>query len=75
MPKVRDVLTHVSVECAARVRICHRKRTEHVIPKGVKCLVIKDPSTQASKNYCGECSKLIIEAAKARLAAIEHEML
>jgi hypothetical protein len=75
MPKIRNILTHVSVECAARVRICHRERTEHSIPKGVKCLVIKDPSTQGSKNYCSECSKPIIEAAKARLAEIEHEML
>jgi hypothetical protein len=75
MPKVRDVLTHVSVECAARARICHRKRNEHSIAKGVKCLVIKDPSTQCSKNYCGECSKEIIKAAQMRLAEIEQQLL
>ena len=74
MPKIRDVLTHVSVECASRARICHRKRTEHSIAKGVKCLVVKDPSTQGSKNYCAECSKEIIEAAKVRLEEIEHQL-
>lgn len=75
MPKIRDVLTHVFVECAARTRICHRNRTEHSIAKGVKCLVVKDPSTQGSKNYCGECAKEIIKAAKMRLAEIEGELL
>jgi uncharacterized phage-like protein YoqJ len=75
MPKVRDVLTHVSVECAARVRICHRNRAEHSITKGDKCLVVRDPSTQGSKNYCGECSKEIIQAARMRLAEIEQQLL
>jgi hypothetical protein len=75
MPKVRDVLTHVSVECAARARICHRNRAEHSIAKGYKCLVVKDPATQGSKNYCGECAKEIINAARTRLAEIEQQLL
>ncbi len=74
MPKVRDVLTHVSVEIASKRRICHRKRNEHSIEKGQVCLVIKDHSMGAKKNYCVECAPEILAVAKARIASLEEEL-
>lgn len=74
MPKVRDILGHVKVEKAARQRICHRNRTEHSIGKGERCLVIEDPATHGSKNYCGECAKPILDSAKLRLSELEEQM-
>jgi hypothetical protein len=74
MPKVRDILTHVSVETAIRQRICHRKRNEHSIEKGESCLVIKDASTGGKKNYCVECAPEILTLAKARLDNLEADL-
>jgi hypothetical protein len=74
MPKIRDVLTHVSVEMAIRQRICHRNRQEHSVDKGELCLVIKDSSTGGKKNYCTDCAPAILDRAKSRLAEIETEL-
>jgi hypothetical protein len=74
MPKTRDILNHVTVETAARQRICHRNRAEHAIQKGELCLVILDPATRGSKNYCSECAKPILDAAKLRLSQLERQI-
>jgi hypothetical protein len=74
MAQIRDILNHLTVENAARKRICHRNRNNHSIEKGERCLVIQDMATRGSKNYCGECAKPILDAAKMRLSALEQEM-
>jgi len=74
MAKIRDILKHVSVEVALRERICHRKRGEHSVPKGERCLVVKDDLTEGKKNYCAACAKDIIAAAAARIQELETEL-
>jgi hypothetical protein len=74
MPKVRDVLTHVSVETADRRRICHRNRNEHSIAKGNVCLVIKDAATGGKKNYCTECAEPILTDAQSRVAELLSQL-
>jgi hypothetical protein len=60
MPKVREVLAHVSVETAERRRICHRNRESHAIAKGEVCLVIRETASSGSKNYCRVCAAPIL---------------
>ena len=74
MPKVRDVLVHVSVEMAKAKRKCHRKPEQHSMQKGEVCLVIKDSATGGSKNYCPECAEPILNAAKTRIAELENAL-
>lgn len=76
MPKVRDVLTHVTVETAKRKRICHRDRVDgHSIPSGIRCLVIKDAATGGSKNYCLDHGNEILDAAEKRLGGLRTELV
>jgi hypothetical protein len=73
MPKVRQVLKHVSVETAQRKRKCHRTST-HAIPKGAICLVIKDEASGGSKNYCTECAEPILKNVEEDLARLRFEL-
>ena len=68
MPKVREILGHVSVETAERRRACHRNRGSHAIAKGEACLVIREPASSGSKNYCRICAAPILEQAARDLA-------
>jgi hypothetical protein len=70
MAKVRDLLCHVSVETALRPRKCHHNTRKHAIRTGQVCLVIKDASTGAKKNYCGLCAREILNDADVRLSEI-----
>ena len=70
MAKIRDILSHVDVEVAARQRICHHNRKEHTIGKGIACLAIHD-SDGGRKNYCGPCAQEILTKAKAKLLGME----
>ena len=63
MPKVREILAHVSVESAQRRRICHRNRESHAIAKGEICLVIREAASSGRKNYCRVCAAPILEQA------------
>lgn len=63
MAKVRRVLGACSIETARRRRLCHRNRRKHSIPMGTSCLVIKDPVSGGSKNYCPECAMEILDMA------------
>jgi hypothetical protein len=73
MPQVRRILRQVSVETASRKRICHRERAKHEILKGEECLVIHDPVSGGSKNYCGPCALAILDIAADDLSALrEH---
>jgi hypothetical protein len=71
MAAVRDIITHVEVEVAVRVRICHRNRRKHSIPSGQACLVIFEHDG-GKKNYCPICAKDILNKAKARLLELEN---
>ena len=70
MPKVRDILVHVSVETAERRRRCYRKQ-EHNIPQGQQCLVIRTGPTHSKHNYCRQCAPQILDLAEKRLAEIK----
>ncbi len=73
MAKVRQVLLHVVVETAGAQRKCHHKPAEHVIAKGVKCLVVKEAGRGSKKNYCPMCALEIIATAESDLQVLrEH---
>jgi hypothetical protein len=69
MPKIRDILVHVSVEQAQRQRKCRRHNT-HKVAKGELCLVIATNDTGDSYSYCFDSSKQILDAAWARLHSL-----
>jgi hypothetical protein len=73
MPGIRDIITHVEVQMASAVRICHHNRREHRILKGQKCLAVHAPDG-SRRNYCLGCALEIIGKAKAKLAALEGEI-
>lgn len=74
MAKVRQLLNGTGVETAKRQRICHHNRRKHSIAANTKCLVVKDPSSGGSKNYCPECAADIFARAEEDLAALRAEM-
>ena len=69
MPKIRDVLVHVSVEQAERQRICRRHNT-HKVTKGEACLVILTNPTNDLYSYCTQAAKPILDAAWAKLQSL-----
>jgi hypothetical protein len=73
MAQVRDILIHVEVEVAKAKRICHHKRNEHSISKGIVCLTIRD-DTGGHKNYCLPCAHEILTKAKSKLANFEQQL-
>jgi hypothetical protein len=74
MPKVRNVLKHVSVEPAQRKRRCYRKPAAHEITNGELCLVIKDSASGGKSNYCPECAEPILEQAQKDLDRLRVEL-
>jgi hypothetical protein len=62
MPKVKQVLKHVSVQTAAAERKCYRKPNAHQITKGDVCLVVTEAGSK--RNYCPECAEPILNAAQ-----------
>jgi hypothetical protein len=73
MPAVRDIVTHIGIEVAARARICHHNRQEHGIASGQKCLVVRDHSG-GRKNYCLDCAMAILVKAKNKLIVLERDI-
>lgn len=63
MPQIRRVLGPCTIETAQRRRVCHRDRKHHSIQPGRPCLVVKDPVSGGSKNYCIECALAILDQA------------
>jgi hypothetical protein len=74
MAKVRQLLNAVSVETAKRKRICYRNRRNHEIAPGEKCLVVKEPNTNGSKNYCSDCAAEILDRAQDDLSALKTQL-
>lgn len=75
MAKIRQLLNGTSVETAKRRRICHHNRNKHSIAADTKCLVVKDPASGGSKNYCPQCAADILAQAQTDLAALRNELL
>jgi hypothetical protein len=74
MAKVRQILNAVSVETAKRKRICYRKRGNHEIVSGEKCLVVKEPNTSGGKNYCRDHASEILDRAQEDLSALKDQL-
>jgi hypothetical protein len=74
MPKVKQIMKHVSVEEALRKRKCHRKPTAHTIAKDEVCLVVKDEASGGSRNYCSECAEPILDQAQDDLDTLRAEL-
>lgn len=74
MAKVRQLLSTTSVEVARRQRICHHDRKHHSIAAGTKALVVRDPASGGSKNYCPDCAEQIFVRLEVDLAALRAEL-
>lgn len=74
MAKTRQLLNGASVEMAKRRRICHHNRNKHSIAANTKCLVVKDPASGGSKNYCAQCAADILARAETDLVALRVEL-
>jgi hypothetical protein len=72
--KVRQLFNAASVEVAKRRRICHRNRRKHSIAAGERCLVLKDPGTGGTKNYCHQCAGEILDRAQGDLDDLRHQL-
>jgi hypothetical protein len=62
------------VETAARKRICHHNRKKHEITGGTECLVVKDPASGGSRNYCPECAAEILDRAEEDISALRAQL-
>lgn len=74
MAKIREVLKELTVETAKRDRICHRNRNDHTIRSGEPCLVIRDPVSGGSKNYCPSCARGILDRAEGDVARLRQQL-
>lgn len=75
MPKIREILGHVSIQTAARKRKCTRKPDKHAIAKGESCLVIKGGTYNAEQSYCGECASAILDKAEQDLSHLRSLLI
>lgn len=73
MPKIRDILVHVSVEAAKGKRKCHRTRAR-TIEKGERCLVIKSGPMNAPYSYSSENAKQMLDGAWEKLSSLYVEL-
>lgn len=74
MPQIRRVLGACTIETAQRRRVCHRDRKHHAIEKDTVCLVVKDPVSGGSKNYCPACALAILDQASDDLQSLRNEL-
>ena len=72
MPKIRDVLVHVSVETAQRKRTC--QRSSKPIVMGENCLVIKTGPMNSPQSYQSESAKQILDSAWIKLCGLYAAM-
>lgn len=75
MAQIRRVLGTCMIETAQRRRVCHRDRKHHSIERDTPCLVIKDPVSGGSKNYCPECALTILDQAANDLQRLRDELI
>jgi hypothetical protein len=67
MGRLKRLLSTSELETAQRVRSCSRNKS-HKIPKGDRCLVVKE--SMAKNSYCMSCARLILEKAQDEVAAL-----
>jgi hypothetical protein len=72
MAQTRRVFNGITVETAARKRLCYHNRRQHSVGKGESCLVIKDASGAGKKQYCVTCGLAILDLASDDLEALRH---
>ncbi|MEJ7774635.1 MAG: hypothetical protein WKF72_07460 [Nocardioidaceae bacterium] len=75
MAKVRQLFNNVSIETAKRKRICHHNRAKHQVAAGERCIVVRDATNNASKNYCVACGTAILDRAQQDLNDLRRELL
>ena len=73
MPKIRDILVHVSVETAKAKRVCHRTRAREIV-KGERCLVIKTGPMNTPYSYSSENAKPMLDGAWKKLGILYAEL-
>jgi hypothetical protein len=69
MAQTKNVLGHVLVEVAERVRVCHHDRKKHKIRQGDPCLVVSE-GRFSRRNYCATCARPMLELAQAHVAQL-----
>jgi hypothetical protein len=74
MAKVRQLLHAADIEVAVRRRICHHNRKQHSIAASTKALVVKDPASGATKNYCPECAEQMFVQVERDLATLRTKL-
>ena len=72
MPKVRNVIKHLSIEKAAGKRKCHTN-SAHTIAIGERHLAQVVQSGQR-ENICKECAGKVFDEAEAHLAALRKDL-
>jgi hypothetical protein len=73
MPKIRDILGHVTVEIAQRKRRC-RRDAKRAIVKGEKCLVVQTGPTKDPYSYCRDNARPMLDQTWLKLAGIYAEL-
>jgi hypothetical protein len=73
MPKVTQVLKHVSVQTAGAKRSCARARTKHSIAKGELFLLVRD-GQGGYRNFCPECAEAVLDKAQEDLDALRADL-
>jgi hypothetical protein len=73
MPKVTQVLKHVTVQAAGAKRTCARNRAKHSIAKGELFLLVKD-GQGGYKNFCVTCAEPVLNKAQEDLDKLRVEL-
>jgi hypothetical protein len=76
LPKARGLVNHLSIETAARERVCHRHKTgkdARPIAAGERCLVTDTP-VMGKQSYCLEAARDIIGQARRDIDEIERQV-
>jgi hypothetical protein len=73
MPAIRNILSHVCVETAAKKRRCRREPGRSIV-KGERCLVIKTGPTNDPYSYSRQHAKAILDSAWANLESLYADL-
>lgn len=62
MPAIRDIMIHLNVEHAIKMRKCRRTK-KHKVAGGDPCLVVKTGPMNKPYAYCAEHAKPMLDSA------------
>jgi hypothetical protein len=71
MAKLKQLLSTSEFQTAQRQRTCSRNRA-HKIPKGGRCLTVKE--NMSERSYCLECARSILQKAHDEVSALMAEL-